>query len=194
MTDTTVALQALLVNLRDGNEAARRELLTRAYARLEKMVRGKLRTFARPAETGDVLHDVWLRLDRALKEVRPETPRQFFALASQHIRWVLLNAAGARRGAELPDIADSTPGPSTEAGRDDQFVQIHKAVESLEEPLREVVELLVYHGLTQIEAAEVLGVSDRTVKKRWRDARLKLYEALGSEIDFQAGLDPGGAA
>jgi len=166
--------------------------LTRAYERLEKLVRGRLRRFARPAETGDVLHEVWLRLDRTLKEVRPETPRHFFALASQHIRWVLLNAANARKGAELPDLADSTEGPATKAGRDDQFVQLHLAVGSLEESLREVVELLVYHGLTQIDAAEVLGVSDRTVKKRWRDARLKLYEILGGDMDLRSS-DPGEA-
>ena len=191
MTDTTIALQALLLNLRNGDEAARRELLTRSYARLEKLVRGRLRTFARPADTGDVLHDVWLRLDRALKEVHPDSPRQFFALASQHIRWVLLNAAGARKGDELPEVVDSALGPGTQAGREDEFVALHRTVGSLEEPLREVVELLVYHGLTQIEAADVLGVSDRTVKKRWRDARLKLFEALGGTPDLTPDACPG---
>jgi RNA polymerase sigma-70 factor (ECF subfamily) len=43
---------------------------------------------------------------------------------------------------------------------------------------REVVNLLFYGGLTQQEAARVLGVSLRTVKRRWQSARCRLYEKL----------------
>ena len=44
------------------------------------------------------------------------------------------------------------------------------------------LDLLYYQGLTQAEAAEVLGVSERTVKRRWQAARLALHDALGGEI------------
>ena len=42
--------------------------------------------------------------------------------------------------------------------------------------------MLWYQGLTQAEAAELLGVSSRTVKRRWQTARLRLFEALGGEL------------
>jgi RNA polymerase sigma-70 factor (ECF subfamily) len=44
---------------------------------------------------------------------------------------------------------------------------------------REVFELLWYHGLTQAEAARVLGTTERVVGSRWRRARLRLHRELG---------------
>ena len=49
----------------------------------------------------------------------------------------------------------------------------------LPEAEREVFDLLWYEGLTQAEAARVLGVTDRTVKNRWRSAKLELQRVLG---------------
>jgi RNA polymerase sigma factor (sigma-70 family) len=56
--------------------------------------------------------------------------------------------------------------------------EFHQQIERLPAIEREVVGLLWYHGLTQAEAGEVLGVSERTVKRHWLAARLKLHEAL----------------
>jgi DNA-directed RNA polymerase specialized sigma24 family protein len=39
-----------------------------------------------------------------------------------------------------------------------------------------------YQGLSQAEAAELLGVAERTVKRRWQTARRKLHEALQGEV------------
>ena len=47
---------------------------------------------------------------------------------------------------------------------------------------RELFDLLYYSGLSQEEAAEVLGVSERTVKRRWRSAKLVLYDRLGGQM------------
>jgi RNA polymerase sigma factor (sigma-70 family) len=46
----------------------------------------------------------------------------------------------------------------------------------------EVFDLLWYQGLTQDEAAQLLGVSKRTIKRRWQSARLQLFEALGGHL------------
>jgi len=45
----------------------------------------------------------------------------------------------------------------------------------------EVVNLLFYEGLTPAEAANVLGISFRTLKRRWQSAKLNLYKELTSE-------------
>jgi RNA polymerase sigma-70 factor (ECF subfamily) len=55
-----------------------------------------------------------------------------------------------------------------------QWTQFHTLVESLPEDEREVFNLLFYEALTQEEAAQLLGVNVRTIKRRWQSARLKL--------------------
>jgi RNA polymerase sigma factor (sigma-70 family) len=55
-------------------------------------------------------------------------------------------------------------------------------VEHLPEDEREVVGLIFYHGWTQAEAAELLGVDARTVRRRWRSACLRLSEELGGHL------------
>jgi DNA-directed RNA polymerase specialized sigma24 family protein len=58
--------------------------------------------------------------------------------------------------------------------------QFHKTVEGLHPDLRKVVELLWYLDLSGIEAAEILGIDKSTVKRRWRNARVKLVRVLAS--------------
>ena len=53
-----------------------------------------------------------------------------------------------------------------------EWGEFHELVEQLPERQREVFELLWYHELNQEEAAEVLGISSRQVKRIWRDAKL----------------------
>jgi RNA polymerase sigma factor (sigma-70 family) len=56
--------------------------------------------------------------------------------------------------------------------------EFHAQVERLPEPEREVFSLIWYQGLNQKEVQEVLGVSLRTIKRRWQTARLLLYDTL----------------
>ena len=58
------------------------------------------------------------------------------------------------------------------------------SVESLNDEDREVFDLLWYQGLTQGEAAEVLGLSEKTVNRRWVAARMRLGMALGGQLPF----------
>jgi RNA polymerase sigma factor (sigma-70 family) len=53
------------------------------------------------------------------------------------------------------------------------------SVQRLPQTEREVFDLLWYEGLTQAEAALVLGVTERTIKNRWRSAKLGLQRLLG---------------
>ena len=60
--------------------------------------------------------------------------------------------------------------------------EFHQAVENLPEAEKEVVDLLWYQGLKQHEAAELIGVDERTIKRRWREAKLKLSEVLDGSL------------
>jgi RNA polymerase sigma factor (sigma-70 family) len=64
----------------------------------------------------------------------------------------------------------------------ERWAEFHRQVELLPEEEREITSLLWYHGLSQAEAAEMLGISERTLQRRWQSARLKLFEALQGEL------------
>jgi RNA polymerase sigma-70 factor (ECF subfamily) len=192
-------LQRLLEQLGPADEAtfarARDRLLEHANGQLEKLAHAMLRRYPRLRrweQTGDVLQNAALRLHRALTQVRPASVRDFFALAATQIRRELIDLTRHHFG-PLGDAAHHDTDPGAEAG--DGFVDnaracggepstlldwadFHEKVERLPAAEREALDLLWYEGLTQKEAAAVLGVTEKTVKNRWRRAKLLLQELL----------------
>ena len=206
MADTpplTLYVQACLDRLRGGDEAARGELLGCACERLRKLARKMLKGYPkvrRWEQTDDVLQNATLRLHRTLQQLPVGTARDFFRLAALHIRRELLDLArhyygpqgrGAHHASWGPDgsaTAEDDSGPlapadlSQEPSRLAAWGEFHEQIGALPDEERETFDLLWYQGLSQAEAAELLGVSERTVKRRWQAARLKLHEALGGEM------------
>jgi RNA polymerase sigma-70 factor (ECF subfamily) len=74
--------------------------------------------------------------------------------------------------------AQDTAGPATLL----LWTEFHQHVEQLPDEEREVFDLIFYQELSQAEASELLGVSLRTIKRRWRSAKLILHEAMNGEI------------
>src|SRR5262245_13818635 len=198
--DTTVRLQRCLDRLRAGDPAARRDLLGAAGGRLRRLARKMLRSdgrLRRWVESGDVLSDAVLRLGRALEAVTPQTPREFFRLAALQVRRELADLArhyfgprgaaahhqsnpppdGPPAGAVL-DPADCRDEPSALAA----WAELHEKAGGLPEELREVFDLVYYQGLSHAEAGALLGVSTKTVQRRWHRACLALHELMGGEL------------
>jgi RNA polymerase sigma-70 factor (ECF subfamily) len=191
----TAVLGRWLERLREGDEAARSEVVNHTCQRLEALTKRMLRHYPRLRrweQTSDVLQNAVLRLHRSLATVRPESPAQFYGLAAAQIRRELTDLArhhfgpegaaahhhtdGAdRAGGPVGNKADPGGEPSTLA----EWTDFHEKVQRLAEAEREVFDLLWYEGLTQAEAAQVLGVRERTVKNRWRSAKLGLQRLLG---------------
>jgi RNA polymerase sigma-70 factor (ECF subfamily) len=187
--------QHCLDRLRTGDRAAVNELLRHTSGRLQRLARKMLHGFPalrRWEQTDDVLQNALLRLHRALAELRPESPRQFFGLAAAQLRRALLDlqrhyfgpeGAGARHAT---DGAATDDGPPRHEAADDtrdparlaEWGELHRQAAALPAEEREVFDLLWYHGLTQANAAAVLQVTVRTVKRRWQAARLRLHAAL----------------
>src|SRR5262249_59807905 len=113
---------------------------------------------------------------------RPQTVRQFFALVNQHMRWELNDVA--RRLDEQPAVVelreDLAPAPPASSGSvlTPDGRRILKAIDELPEDEREGFGLVHFQGLMQREAAEVLGVSVRTVQRRLNRSLLLLANAL----------------
>jgi RNA polymerase sigma-70 factor (ECF subfamily) len=151
-----------------------RALLDRAVGRLEMLCGHMLfRTYPRlrrpplNLRTDEVLGAVVERLLRALRAVRPRTARGFFALANRHITWELNDLA--RRLDAQPDDVElcEVPVPaSSGSGLTPSARRILEAIDGLPVDEREAFCLVRVQGLMQGEAAEVQGVSIRTVQRR----------------------------
>jgi RNA polymerase sigma-70 factor (ECF subfamily) len=186
----TTQLQNWLELARRGDVEARGAILEHTCDRLRKLSRKMLRGFPkvrRWSETDDVLQNALLRLHRALAEVRPKSPRQFYGLAATQIRRELLDLAKHFYGAEGVGANHQSDGDSKIKAQSadtvrpetlEKWTRFHQHVEALPEEEREVVALVWYDGLPQPEVATLLGVSVATVKRRWQAARLRLCELL----------------
>ncbi len=58
------------------------------------------------------------------------------------------------------------------------WTDFHRHAEALPPEERETFDLLYYQGVTQTEASAILDISERTIKRRWQSARLRLHDAL----------------
>lgn len=198
----TTTLHNLIDRIQGGDDVARDELLRRVCDRLERLCRKMLGRFPgvrRWEQTGDVLQNALMRLLRSLQQIRPASTRDFFGLAAEHIRRELIDLArhyqAERRfaGQHVTPIglaqSENASAASWEpTGKEDDTTDLerwrtfHEAVEKLPIEEREVVGLIFYHGWTQLEVADLFQVNERTVRRRWQSACLKLQELLGGEI------------
>lgn len=190
----TSELDGLLERMRRGDPAARSEVIERACERLRRLTRRMLRDYPgvrRWSETDDVLQGAMMRLHRSLGQVRPESTRRFFGLAATQIRRELIDLARHHLGPEGHGAHHRTDGGEAVEncldGRGEpdtlcEWSTFHEHVGRLPEEYREVFDLLWYKGLTQPEAAEVLGVSLATLKRRWQAARILLHDAYNGEL------------
>jgi RNA polymerase sigma-70 factor, ECF subfamily len=168
-----------------GDEGALDCLIDQVYPTLRQIARQRLGR-RRP---GDSLESVGLANEAYLKLARAggipcENRVHFLALCSQVMRRIIVDharrRASAKRGGEvvrlpLDDVPIAAP------SRDVDVLALNEALEALAEIDRRkcrVVELRYFGGLSIEETAQVLGVSDETVKRDWRMARAWLLAAL----------------
>lgn len=191
MTDTTIAVQRCLAELQSvkSDSAAEllvRSLLSKACHRLSVLCRSRLmqqypRLAAPPCnlEADELLSAAVERLIKAMRDVRPQNVRQFFALANQHIRWELNDLS--RRLDEKPPFVElhevAAPADS-DSGLSHSVRRILEAIDRLPEDEREVFELVRIQGLSQVEASQILGVASKTIQRRLGRALLELSDAL----------------
>jgi RNA polymerase sigma-70 factor (ECF subfamily) len=188
--NTTAVVQRYLDALAEGvpAEPIIRVLLDQSVRRLQllctKLLHRSYPRLTRPPlnmQSDELLDAVVERLLKALREVRPETVRQFFGLANQHIRWELNSLAGrlddqpAR--VELREELVQAP-PSTSSSLSSNVRRMLAAIEGLPEDEREAFDLVRIQGTTQAEAAQVLNVSTKTVQRRLNRAVMLLAKTL----------------
>lgn len=192
----STATTELLRRFRAGDSAALNCLLERSTKRLRRLARRMLRCnpdVHRWVQTGDLVQNTLIRFLRALDNVEIESPAHYHNLAAQHLRWELRDLArhyrgplglganhhtDSKKGTGIVGRSKSNDGePSNMA----EWAEFHAAVEQLPSEERQVFELHWYEGLRNQQIAEMLGVTERTVRRYLRSARRMLGDLLPHE-------------
>ncbi len=184
MTEKTDVTQ-LLSKAQRGDENALNELLPLVYNELRRVAANQLKS-----ERGDhtlqataLVHEAYLRLLEQ-KEVDWRNRAHFFSIASEMMRRILVNYAIQRNAKKRGDGATKIAldeAVSFANQRDFDLVSLDDALKNLakfDEKQAKIVELRFFGGLTIEETAEVLEISDSTVKREWRMAKAWLKSQL----------------
>lgn len=180
--EVTLLLQELSGTGDGSNREALDKLLPIVYNELRRLAASFLqREHAVSIQTTELVHEAYFKLTNQ-KKVDWENRGQFFAIAAQAMRRILIDAARQRKsvkhGAEKISL-DDAPTISTETNQ--SLLELDNALQELEkfDPQQcRVVELRYFAGLTIEETAEVLKLSPATVKREWTIAQAWLYKKI----------------
>ncbi|MDO5565270.1 MAG: sigma-70 family RNA polymerase sigma factor [Planctomycetia bacterium] len=130
---------------------------------------------------------------RALLEVHPTNKKEFFALAATMVRREILDLARKYKSQKSDSAHHHTsmagenttntqrPWEGKSEPSQDQWLMFHEAVEQLNSDEKTLFELRFYQGMDLEQAAETLGISERTARRRWRNARIAMERYLREE-------------
>ena len=175
MSDVTQILEAAS----KGQPHAADQLLPLVYAELRKLAASKmsLESEGQTLQPTALVHEAWLRLvGRENRKWNGQT--HFFAAAAEAMRCILVDKARRKRarrhggGQQLAELRDIAATPS--AAHDEHTLAVNEALQkltALDPEKAQLVKLRYFVGMTNEEAAEVLGISLTTVKRYWAYAR-----------------------
>jgi RNA polymerase sigma factor (TIGR02999 family) len=175
----------LLHSVDAGDPKAAEELLPLVYQELRKLA-GVWMADERPGQTLQptaLVHEAWLRLVPA--EGRGFQNRaHFFAAAAEAMRRILVDKARRRQrvkhgGGQVR--IDLSQVDVAVASDDETILAVNDALDRLmarDRPAAELIRLRFFGGLSNVEAARMLGLAERTAKRTWAYARAWLYEEL----------------
>ena len=181
MKDVTEILQVL----GHGDARAGDELLRVVYGELRQLAAARMAQ-EQPGQTLQataLVHEAWLRLGGNAQQAW-ENRAHFFSAAAEAMRRILIERArqkqtakkgGDRQRVQLAESRLVAPAD------DDDLLAVHAALDKLalhDRDKAELVKLRYFAGMTIAEAAEVLGISERTAKRHWTYARAWLYREI----------------
>lgn len=159
-----------------------------SYRELRRTARARLRGGGRNTvlDTTALVHESYLRLSKS-SELRFPDRARFLVYAGRVMRSVIIDLVRQRRaerhGAGAPHLT-FTGAVAEQAGipvGEDQILQVHEALidmAQVDARMAQVVEMRYFGGMTDAEISIALGVTDRTVRRDWQQARLFLAEAM----------------
>jgi RNA polymerase sigma factor (TIGR02999 family) len=161
------------------------ELYAVVYEELKRIAHRHLREAGSSdtISTTELVHEAYLKLSPASGN-QWDDRAHFFGAASRAMRQVLVDFARKRQAIKRGGVQERVTLESSHAALEielDQIIALDAALDrlnSVDERLRQVVELRFFAGLSETEIAELLGVTSRTVERDWVKARLFLLHEL----------------
>jgi RNA polymerase sigma factor (TIGR02999 family) len=181
-------MSPILDSIAQDDRKAADELLPLVYGELRKLAAAKM-SHESPNQTLQptaLVHEAWLRL-RGNETPRFDGRGHFFAAAAEAMRRILIDKArrkgalrhgGDQRRLDIDDLQIAMP------AKDDELLAMNDALNKLaviHTVQAEVVKLRYFVGLTNVETAQALGLSERTVKNHWTHARAWLFREIQSQ-------------
>jgi RNA polymerase sigma factor (TIGR02999 family) len=177
----------LLRQMQEGDSDARARLIALVYPQLKRMAARRMR-----GERADhtlqptaLVHEAFLRLN-GTNDIEWRNRAQFFALAAEVMRNVLVDSARRRRTVKRGNNAQFVELRDLDVHvyeRPDVILEIDrllKRLHTLDHRQAQVVEMRYFAGLTEGEIATALGISERTVKRDWNMARAWMRKELSA--------------
>ncbi len=184
-----VDLGQLIQRAQAGDAGALEQLFAVTYDDLKILARARLRASPKMTvlDTTALVNESYLRLAQSGR-LRPQDRAHFVRYAARAMRSVVVDfvrrRAAERRGGDQVRVELTTGVIDTTAEGEDEILKVHEALEQLREMdarAVSVVEMRYFAGMSEVEIAAALGVTERTVRRDWEKARLLLAEALQSE-------------
>ena len=183
----------LLLELQQGNIEALGALYDRHH---QRVYRTALAVTSDSEAAEDLLQDVFLRLHRFAHRVDPQRPLEpwlYRVTTNLSYTWVKRNNRWRRYLVEMRDwiVRERRPSPHRKIERDEEILEVRRAIASLPVSQRVVVVLYYVNDLSLVEIAEILEIPEGTVKSRLHYARqnlkgkLGLQNEIGAEVKFE---------
>ncbi len=170
----------LLAQARCGEQGADQALYGLVYDRLHALAHGQLKGDKRLAQTTSLVHEAYLRLAQPAS-LNALDRAHFFAVAATAMRQIVIDRARAahadKRGGGAINVSLSKAEGAINSDDPVSLLRVDAALgrlRNVDAKLSTLVELKVFGGLEGAEIAHALGVSERTVKRYWRQARALL--------------------
>jgi RNA polymerase sigma factor (TIGR02999 family) len=187
--DITQVLRAV-----EQRQAVSEELLAQVYHELRRIAAARMarESAGQTLQATALVHEAWLRLFNRNAGGGWQNRAHFFAAAALVMRRILIERArrkmSAKRGQRVEhvsiedvDIAQTLP--------DERVLLIDEALNRLQKKdaeLAQVVILKFFGGLTNLEVAEILGVTERTIQNKWVFAKAWLVDNIREAVNPRA--------
>lgn len=181
MSDVTRVLE----RAQAGDPQAADQLLPLVYDELRRLAAHKMANEL-PGQTLQptaLVHEAWLRLGGS-EQPAWQNRAHFFGAAAEAMRRILVDNArrkqSLKRGGDLERL-DLEHLDVALAENDATVLAVNEALDRLaaeDAQCAELVKLRFFAGLSNVEAARMLGLAERTAKRTWAYARARLYEEL----------------
>lgn len=181
MSNEAAPITEWLARGAEGDAAAMRAAWSALYSQLKQAARFQLRGSG-AFQTTALVHEAWLKLS-GNPEFAPLNRRHLLAMSARAMRYVLVdrarNVQAQKRGGGA--VAITLTGDIAAAAPEMEVLALHSLLESLshiDARAAQIVELRYFGGYEEREIAEMLEISERTLRRDWRRARAFLHAEL----------------